>query len=304
MEKRNFWKGKKILVTGGSGFIGGFLAEAALKNGAMVAITDLAGKKPAFLSAHSGLKVLRGDLLDAKFADKAAKGIDMIFHFAALKKNAIFYKKYPVETFEANLELSKNILKAAQKNKIKKTILISTSLVSGVKKNAPSGSYIVAKKAMESLAEFYSAQYGMDITVIRMNNIFGPRDNFDVATAQVIPSLIRRIKNRENPLMLFSAGTEKRRFLYIEDVAGILLKIAKKESKNFEIFEMNADKEFSIKEIIKVIMEIEGIKIPVKFTSAKKNKENPAAPKIIKIPTKLKPSLKKTIDWYESSLEK
>ena len=117
----NFWKAKKVLITGGAGFIGSFVVEKLLEKNAIVTVPIRPeGSVKNIEHLLDKINLVKGDLLNSNFTDSAMKDQDVVFHLAAFKKNIEFYKNNPADILRINTLLTINVLEAARKNNIER----------------------------------------------------------------------------------------------------------------------------------------------------------------------------------------
>ena len=170
------------------------------------------------------------------------------------------------------------------------------------------GGYGWAKRMAEKLGMYYSQQYGMKVGIVRPYNAYGPRDHFDPEKSHVIPALIKRVFDGENPLRVWGSGNQTRAFLYVEDFAKGLIDAIDKYPVADPI-NIGTNEEVSIKDLVEMIVSISGKKINIEFDTLKpdgsprRNSDNTKAIDKIgfRAQTKLVDGLKKTIDWYKKS---
>ena len=231
--KSNFYRGKKILVTGGTGLIGRPLVEMLIEAGGNVRVVSL--DDPS--RAHPEAEFLRLDLTDINNCLKAARGIDCVFHLAGIKGSPKMTKERPASFFVPTILFNTNMMEAARRSGIKHYLYTSTIGVyapaqvfyeDDVWKSFPSENDKFAgwaKRMGELQAQAYRIEYGWDkISIVRPANVYGPADNFDPENAMVIPSLIARAVGRENPLVVWGDGSAIRDFIHARDVArGMML---------------------------------------------------------------------------------
>lgn len=236
-EKRNFYKNKKILVTGGTGMIGKPLVEMIIEKAAKVTIVSL--DDPS--RAHPKAKFLRLDLTDINNCIKACQGMDFVFHLAGIKGSPKMTMERPASFFVPTILFNTNMMEAARRSKVKRFLYTSSVGVyapaavfheDDVWKTHPSVNDKFAgwaKRMGELQAEAYKIQYGWDkISIVRPANVYGPADNFDPENAMVIPSLIHRAITGENPLTVWGDGTPIRDIIHARDVArGMMLTLEK-----------------------------------------------------------------------------
>ncbi len=320
----NFWMGKNVLVTGGAGFIGSFVVEQLIEKGASVTITTYSKKESVRNIEHllPQLTVLNGDLLDSDFALKATSGKDAVFHVASYKKNIAFHQKFPADILRTNTLLSINMLDAARKSGVERFLVVSSGIVYGSESKSPNleidgflgdvesahYGYAWSKRFGEVLANAYAKQSGMKIAIARPYNVFGPRDNFDKESAQVIPTFINRIAGRENPFTMWGDGNQERSFLYVEDLARGLIDLTEKYPECDPV-NFGTDETIKLKDLAKMIMDLEGVDLKVEFDITKpggltkRNCDNTKSFNTIEFIPKyfLKEGLMKTIEWYKSN---
>ena len=269
----SFWKGRKILVTGGDGFIGSHLVEMLLDLGAEVRIVSIEeGAADRFLKPRlSELDVRVGDLRDETFTNTAVEKVDYVLHLAAVVGGIEYNIRHPASIFRDNIRLTLNVLEAARIRKIEKVLVTSSACVyprhctiptpeSEGFKDRPEPTnegYGWAKRMSEFIAEAYVKEYGMQIRVARPYNAYGPRDNFDPRSSHVIPALIHRVEQGENPLVAWGDGTATRGFLYVKDFALGLLAVMER-SPQVEAINIGPSEEVSIGQLARLIVDVAG----------------------------------------------
>jgi len=216
-----------ILVTGGAGFIGSHLSRYLISKGHKITILDnFSNSSPANIRdmlLNKQVKLVKGDVRDAKLISDVTDGIDTIFHLAAqihIDKSIL----EPKETFEVNVLGTLNILEVALKRDFKKIVFASTSEVYGTVLNGsiteehplnPQSPYAASKAAADRLCYAYSKTYGMNVSIIRNFNTYGPFQK-DTGYGSVIPIFIRRVLENKPPI-IYGSGDQTRDFMYIED---------------------------------------------------------------------------------------
>ncbi|QQG40407.1 MAG: NAD(P)-dependent oxidoreductase [Candidatus Levyibacteriota bacterium] len=233
----NFYKGKKVLVTGGTGLIGRPLVEMLVEAGAKVVVVSL--DDPS--RAPKGVKFIRADLREFSNCMQACKYQEIVFHLAGIKGSPKMTAQQPASFFVPTITFNTNMMEAARRQNLKRFLYTSTIGVyspaeifheDDVWKTFPSVNDRFAgwaKRMGELQAQAYKIEYDWDkISIVRPANVYGPFDNFDPDTAMVIPSLIHRALSGENPLTVWGDGSAIRDFIYSKDVArGMMLAIEK-----------------------------------------------------------------------------
>lgn len=304
-------KRKKILVTGGAGFLGSFLVEKLLERGV---------PKENIIIPRSK----EFDLIKWEDCVKVAQGVDVVVHLAAVVGGIGANRKHPGKFFYENLIMGVQLMEAARQAGVEKFVAIGTvcaypkftpvpfkeeDLWNGYPEetNAPYG---LAKKMLLVQAQAYRHEYGFNAIYLLPVNLYGPRDNFDLEASHVIPALIRKVyeaKRDDKPfIQLWGTGKASREFFYVEDAAeGIILATERYDKP--EPVNLGVGKETSIKELIETICKLMGYQGRLQWDSSKPDGQPrrmldvSRAKKEFGFSAKvnLEEGLKKTIDWYQ-----
>lgn len=316
-----FWIDKKVLVTGGSGFIGSHVSELLVKKGAKVSILDHI-KKQNIQSIIDNVELLEGDIDNLQTGIEACKDKDIVINMAARVGGIEYNKNHQGSILRENLLIACNMLEAARRAGVERFIEVSSACVYPKDAIIPTpeeegfrgepeptnGGYGWGKRMGELLGRYYQKQYKMQIGIVRPYNAYGPRDHFDPKISHVIPALIKRVFDGEDPLVIWGSGNQTRAFLYVEDFAeGVLL--AAEKYCDADPINIGTDEEISIKELIQMILELIDRKRKVVFDTTKpdgsprRNSNNSKAKKLIgfEAKVKLKEGLRKTISWYKEN---
>ncbi len=318
----NFWKNKKVLVTGGAGFIGSHVVEKLVGRGAKVTVLDnLQNGKKSNLSPllKNSVVFIKGDCRSEKDAEKACKGQEVVMNLAARVGGIEFNRTHQATMMRDNLLIGTVMIEAARKMNVERFLVVSSACVYPRNISVPTpesegfldepeptnGGYGWAKRMAEKLGIYYAEEFGMKVGIARPYNCYGPRDHFDPELSHVIPALIKRVFEGENPVKVWGSGNQTRAFLYVEDLAeGMILSI-----ENYPVpdpINLGTDDEISIKTLIKTIVNMTGIKTKVEFDTSKpdgsprRNSDNKKAIKHAKFKStvSLDEGLRKTIEWY------
>lgn len=259
----SFWKNKKILITGSSGFIGKHLIRI-LSTSYKIELANL------FLPRSKEL-----DLRERKNCKKAVKNIDIVIHLAGLVGGIGFNRSHPGQMFFDNLSMGINLMEEARLAKVKKFVSIGTvcsypklspipfkekDLWQGYPEetNAPYG---LAKKMLLVQSQAYRQQYNFNGIFLLPVNTYGPGDNFDPNSSHVIPGLIKKFfdakKARKKEVMLWGTGRPTREFLYVEDTCKAIL-LATEFYNSKDPVNIGSGFEISIKELAEKIRKATG----------------------------------------------
>jgi len=233
MIKKEVLKGfekKSVLVTGGTGLIGREVVKLLCDAGAYVKIVSL-----DHVNVDSRAEHVLGDLTDFNLCKDLTQNIDFVFHLAGIKGSIEVTKSKPASFFVPLMMFNSNVLEASRLNKVQKVVYTSSIgayssaevFKEGEGNDGPPMDMFPgwAKRMAEMQIEAYRIQYGLkNYSIVRPCNVYGPGDNFDPKNAMVIPTLMYRIYNGEDPVVVWGDGSAVRDFAYSRDVAeGIIL---------------------------------------------------------------------------------
>jgi GDP-L-fucose synthase len=277
----NFWKNKRVILTGGAGFLGSFVTEKLKQRGAV----DI------FIPRIEEYNLVDpGDI--RRMYDNALKSINpkdvVVIHLAAHVGGIGANREHPAEFFYDNLMMGVELMHQAYKRGVGKFVAIGTvcaypkftpvpfreeDLWIGYPEetNAPYG---LAKKMLLVQAQSYRQQYGFNAIFLLPVNLYGPRDNFNLQSSHVIPALIRKAieaKERgEKELLVWGDGTPTREFLYVEDAADGIVSAAEKYNGS-EPVNLGSGYEISIKNLTEMIVRQTGFEGKLVWQTDKPN---------------------------------
>ena len=308
------WSGKKVLVTGGNGFLGSHVVNE-LKNLNVKDVSTPTSKDY--------------DLRNRTDCKKVLKDIDVVFHLASTSGGIMFLKERPAEAFYDNIMMGVNLIHEAKEAGIEK--LIITGAVSSYPKLAPipfnekniwdgypdetNAPYGIAKRTLLVQSQAYRQQFDFNSIILFLTNLYGPKDHFDPASATVIPALINKIssakKQNEKSISIWGDGTPTRDFLYVQDAVRGLMLAAEKYDEGLPI-NLGSDQETTINELVNLISKITGFKGQIKWDKSKPNGQprrkvsNKLAEEKLgfKSETTLEEGLQKTIEWFQKHIPK
>jgi GDP-L-fucose synthase len=306
------WSDKKVLVTGGNGFLGSHVVNE-LKN---------LNVKDVFTPASKDY-----DLRNRTDCKKVLKDIDVVFHLASTSGGIMFLKERPAEAFYDNIMMGVNLIHEAKEAGIEK--LIITGAVSSYPKLAPipfnekniwdgypdetNAPYGIAKRTLLVQSQAYRQQFDFNSIILFLTNLYGPKDHFDPTSATVIPALIHKIssakKQNDKSISIWGDGTPTRDFLYVQDAVRGLMLAAEKYDEGLPI-NLGSDQEITINELVNLISEIIDFKGQIKWDKSKPNGQprrkvsNKLAEEKLgfKAETTLEEGLQKTIEWFQKHI--
>jgi GDP-L-fucose synthase len=271
----NFWQDKRVIVTGGSGFLGSFVVEKLKERGA----------QDIFIPRSSEYDLRHPESITHMLQSYHA---NMIIHLAALAGGIGANRARPAEFFYDNLMMGVPLLHKAWEQNVDKFVAVGTicsypkftslpfkeeNLWDGYPEetNAPYG---LAKKMLLVQSQSYRQQYGYNSIYLMPVNLFGPRDNFDLETSHVIPALIRKAvearERGEKEMLVWGDGSPTREFLYVEDAADGIVTAAEKYNGDQPV-NMGSGFEISIKDLVEMIVEMTGFEGQLVWQTDKPN---------------------------------
>lgn len=251
--------GKNVVVTGGIGLIGREVVKILDRADANVKIASLDRVKVSEKAEH-----IFGDLTNFEFCKQLTKGIDYAFHLAGIKGSIEVTKSKPASFFVPLLMMNTNMLEACRVNEVEKVVYTSSIGAYSSAEVFKESEYSEEQPPMDMfpgwakrMAEFqvkaYKIQYNLEnFAIVRPCNVYGPGDNFDPNNAMVIPSLMYRIYQKEDPVKIWGDGTAIRDFAYSEDVAeGVILALYRGTGSRF--VNLGSGQGYSVKELVETL---------------------------------------------------
>lgn len=321
---KDFWKNKKVLVTGGAGFIGSHVVEVLVEKGARVTVLDnlQSGNLKNLKEVKDKIIIIKGDCTDGSIAEKACVGQEVVMNLAARVGGIEYNRTHQATMLKDNLLIGSVMLEKAKEAGVERFLVVSSACVYPRNCKIPTpesegfldepeptnGGYGWAKRMNEKLGMYYVEEFGMKVGIVRPYNCYGPRDHFNSEVSHVIPALIKRILNGENPIMVWGSGKQTRAFLYVTDLAEGMIRAIEKYPKPDPI-NLGSDEEISIAELVRKITEITKMNSKIKFDTTKpdgsprRNSDNKKSKEILNLNQKvyLDEGLRNTIEWYKKN---
>lgn len=306
--------GKKILITGGAGFLGSFVVERLLERGVK--------EENIFIPRSKDF-----DLRKAENCEKVVRGQNIIIHLAANVGGIGYNQARPAELFYDNIMMGVNMIHAAKEAHVEKFLAVGT--ICSYPKFTPvpfreedfwngypeetNASYGLAKKMLVVQAQAYRAQYGFNAITLLQVNLYGPRDNFDLSSSHVVPALIRKAvdarRSGKDYIDVWGTGSATREFLYVEDAAeGIVL--ALEHFNKPDPVNLGSGMEISIKGLAEKICKLAGFAGEVRWDTSKPDGQPRRMLDVskaekefhFKAQTSFDEGLGRTVEWYEQNI--
>ncbi|HRJ57580.1 MAG TPA: GDP-L-fucose synthase [Anaerolineales bacterium] len=317
-----FWQNKKVIVTGGAGFLGSFVIEKLKQRGA----TDI------FIPRIENYNLVDPNDIKRLYAD-TLKGVDpknvVIIHLAANVGGIGANREHPAEFFYDNLMMGVELMHQAYKNGVGKFVAIGTvcaypkftpvpfkedDLWIGYPEetNAPYG---LAKKMMLVQAQAYRQQYGFNAIFLLPVNLYGPRDNFNLQTSHVIPALIRKAveagERGDKELPAWGDGSPTREFLYVEDAADGIVTAAEKYNGDLPV-NLGSGYEISIKDLTEMVAKLTNFQGKIVWQTDKPNGQPRRGLDVTRAKelfnwsaqVPFEEGMRRTIEWFKANRDK
>jgi GDP-L-fucose synthase len=319
MENATFYKNKKVMVTGGAGFLAGHVIEALRLSGAKVYAT---GRRPRPGHLHPSIVYVKGDCSDKRQCLQALEGIEYLFHLAAAGAGFHANLDRQAKLLTDNVLLNTTVMDAAATAGVQRYLFTSSIAVYPANLSDPAEVdnldgpphageqyYAWAKRLGEIQAKAYFEQFQLPIAIVRPSNPYGPGDDFDPRTAHVVPALIRRVLSGEKPLIVWGTGRPLRSFIHVKDVVrGMLLALEK--TADCKPANLATGEATSIAELVRMIVRLAGRdESEIVFDTSKPDgieRRVPNAEKAKRLlgltnMISLSQGLAETIDWFKKS---
>ena len=266
---------KRVLVTGGAGFVGSHVVDALLERGARVTvIDDLSTGFEEFVPKAPRVELVRGNLLDQPLLDRLCQGQDLVFHFAAnadVREGLL----HPRRDVEQNLLATQNVLEAMRKHGVKDIAFSSTGAIYGdcavlpTPEDAPfpiqTSLYGASKVASEGLLTAYAFGYGFNVWLFRFVSLLGPR-----YTHGHVFDFWRKLRSDPTRLEILGNGEQKKSYIHVADcVAGMLTAIERADGP-INILNLGHDEWLEVNESVRIICRELGVSPKLSYTGGER----------------------------------
>lgn len=278
-----YWRGKRVVVTGGSGFVGSHLVERLLPFSGQIVVPTRQEEVPCYLQTLAdNVEILRGDLNEPEFAMRAIKGADIVLALAAVMGGIQYNMTRHASVFRDNMGVYIATIEAVRRAEVARLLACSSACVyprhceiptpesEGMREcpEPTNEGYGWAKRMEEYLASAYAEEFGMSVAVARPYNAYGPRDNFDLNRSHVIPAIIRKTFDENlDEIVVWGSGNQSRSFLYVTDFVDGLIRVCERATDSLPV-NVGADEETSVAQLVRLIVRLSGTDKSVKFDTS------------------------------------
>jgi len=261
-------KNKKILVTGGAGFIGSHVVDYLSKNNEVRVLDDFSvGEEKNLTGSKDRIEIIKGDIRDMPTVEAGVKGMDIVLHMAVRCLRVSINDPFSVN--EVNAKGTLNLLEASHKNSVGKFVYVSSSEVYGTVQEEPMNEdhplnpttpYGASKLAGELYTTAYYHTYGVPAVTIRPFNTYGPREHLEGESGELIPRVVYKLMKNEPPL-IYGSGEQTRDFTYVEDSVKGICAAAESDKIIGDTINIARGEEISVNKIIEIASGILGKEI-------------------------------------------
>lgn len=314
-----FYRRKKVLIAGGTGMIGICIVNHLLKYGCAITIASLESNAYARKLFGRNIKFIQTDLTDFDNCLKITKGQELVFNLIGIKGSVGIGQRKAASFLVPMLRFQTNLMDASFKNNVKGFLFVSSicaypqsdkpKIEDSVWEGQPKQNDRIpglAKRIGEIQAESYLLEYDWHAPkIVRPSNVYGPYDDFNPQTAQVIPSLIARMLSGENPVSIWGDGGAIRDFIFVDDVAEGMI-IALEKAPPCVPINLGSGKGVTIKNVAQIIADTIPGRPKLRWDTNKPTGDpvrilsNERAKKLLGFTAKtsLENGIKKTVEWY------
>jgi UDP-glucose 4-epimerase len=308
----------KAVVAGGAGFIGSHLTDYLIEKNIEVTVLDNLsnGSKSKLDKSHTNLRIVKVDICDQNQIEPFIRQADIVFDLAAIVGVEIA-SKLPVEMLNTNIESIKSIIGASLNSNVKKIIFASSSEVYGDSMTtpltedlplSPISHYAVSKIVGESYLKAYWEKYGLESSIIRYFNVYGPRQSI-TPLSYVVPSFIYYAL-RQEPLKIYGSGKQTRDYTYISDAVEGTYLVAESGKGQATPYNISTNIETSLVDLAKIVCKTIGNECKIsnvqkrKFDISRRCGDFSKAQKEVGYLPKigLKEGLRRTVEYYRNLL--
>jgi nucleoside-diphosphate-sugar epimerase len=327
--QNGFWQNKRVLVGGGAGFLGSYLTPQLVEAGARVTVVDNFDNSSidSLAPVMDRIEFIEGDLREAETCDRVTAGKDVIMNLAAKAFGMEYSRAHNGEMLVYNLLCTLTALESARKNNVERFLIVSSSCVypdeapiptpeldvfTGMPESVNQG-YGWAKRIEELAGDYYARDYGMKVTIVRPFNPYGGHYRWGSEDkAHVIPALVKRVMDGEDPLVVWGSGNQRRNFLHAKDAMSLLMRIVEKDVVATPV-NVGYDDDVTIADLVNLICEVAGVAPKIVFDTNKPEgrfRKCAQADRLRGVTDNYQPQIslrqgiEEMIEWYQRSFPK
>ena len=318
----SYWQYSKVLVTGGCGFLGSYLVEELVSAGADVTVVDNleTGTLDNIASVKDQVRFIHADVKDVNACLRVTKDIDVVMNLVGRAYGMEYSAKHHAEMLYHNSVVQLLMLEAARLNDVSRFLVVSSSCVypddapiptpeldvmTGLPEQVNAG-YGWAKRIGELQAAYYHAEYQMEIAICRPFNPYGGRYRWSGEKSHVLPTLVKKVLDGQNPLIVWGSGKQRRNFLHARDTARLMMLVTEHHPRCHPV-NLGYDEDISIAKLVSLICEAAGRQPEIVFDTSKPEgrfRKCPDATLLRKVTNDYQPEIsldrgiEEMLEWY------
>jgi nucleoside-diphosphate-sugar epimerase len=309
---------KKVVVTGGAGFIGSTLVRKLLEDGASVSVIDnlITGNELNLTEVRDRIEFHNADIRDAGAMLGLMRGAEVVYHLAAIPSVPRSIDD-PVPSHEVNIDGTFNVLRAAAEARVRRLVYAASSSGYGDSETLPKvetmvprpkSPYAVQKLVGEFYASVFSSCFGLETVSLRFFNVYGPRQDPSSPYSGVLSLFMKHLIARTSPT-IFGDGEQSRDFTYVEDVAGLCMKASAARDASGRMYNAGNGGRYTLNLVWDVLQKMEGVEIPAKYGPPRAGDVRHSMADTTAAVAELghgprftiEEGLKRTLEWYKQS---
>jgi nucleoside-diphosphate-sugar epimerase len=314
------WAGRRVLVTGGAGFVGSYLVDDLLAQGAGVRVVDdFSGDGRERLTPD--VEVIEGDLRDPEVARAAVAGMEVVMHLAARAYGMLWSMANSPEVLRDNTLMSFHVLDACVETGVERVLMVSSSCVypddapvptpelpvhQGLPESVNEG-YGWGKRLLEIQSRYIHEKHGLPIAIVRPFNAYGGRYRWQGAASHVVPSLVKKVLDQNGPVVVWGSGRQSRDLLHARDFA-LGFRLATECAVDCDPINLGCGSAVRLVEIVEKVAELAGLQVEMEFDRSKPDGRPCKQADVTKLRRKV-PAFRQTVslaqgltemvEWYE-----
>jgi GDP-L-fucose synthase len=318
-------KDKKVLVAGGTGFIGLNIVKGLVERGFSDIVVTTHTEREYYYDLHNNenINLIKCDLTNKEECHSITKDVDILVLASAVSFGASFIQNNPLGLVNDNVIMNVNLLDGSYKNGVEKVIYFGSTTgypdteaimrEEDMFKGDPFDRYFSVgwmKRYTEVLMRLYSEKLNlMDCTVMRLSNVYGPYDKFDLETSHVLPAMVRKFCEKIFPLEIWGDGEDSRDLIYIDDIVEAVVKSF--DCTGFNAYNVGYGSNYTVNDIVSMLCDIHEIKPEIVYVKNKPKMIKKRSVCVEKIKTDLgfapsttlESGLKLTTDWLNDNIQ-
>lgn len=279
-----YWRGKRVLVPGGAGFIGSHVVDRLVALEARVTVVDdlSSGSWNRLAGCAARIERIDGDVTDAALAAQVFPGMDVVMNLAGRAPGLTPDEDRHERLYQENLCIGRAVLESVIRHRVPRLLVVSSSCVypddapvptpemslAGTDPESANRGYGLAKRKIEEEAVEAASRGEVEVAIARPFNVYGARDDRRGPGSHVIPSLLERILSSDEEVVVWGSGSQTRSFMHAEDVARGLVVLTEKHACA-EPVNLGSPDEIRIRDLVGDLMRLAGVVKPVRFDRSK-----------------------------------